>query len=270
MSGWTLHGRATPTLRIDLRGITPNALAALTAAEIERLPLGCGNALVPLAEFFRVEPRADDDLVFAADLARGDRLGWKMDGGRILVEGGAGDYAGACMSGGEIVVRGSVRDLAACEMAGGLLKIEGDAGDFAAATLPGSMAGMRGGTLVVAGRAGARFADRMRRGSAIVHGDVGAYAASRLVAGTVAIGGRIGAHGGYGMRRGSLVLAGGAVEPPPTFVPALGNADVFWQLLARDLARQGGPFQGLAARRAVRHLGDLAADGRGEWIVAAP
>ncbi|MDE2371042.1 MAG: formylmethanofuran dehydrogenase subunit C [Burkholderiales bacterium] len=270
MSGWTLHGRGTPALRIDLRGLTPHALAALTAAEIERLPLGYGNSLVPLAEFFRVEPRADDDLAFAADLARCDRVGWKMDGGRLIVEGGAGDYAGACMSAGEIVIRGSVRDLAACEMSGGLLTIAGDAGDFAASTLPGSMDGMRGGMLVVTGRAGARFGDRMRRGSAVVHGDVGDFVASRMVAGTIAVGGRIGAHGGYGMRRGSLVLAGDDIDPPPTFVPAIGNADVFWQLLARDLARHGGAFAGLAARSARRHLGDLAADGHGEWIVAAP
>jgi len=42
---------------------------------------------------------------------------------------------------------------------------------------------------------------------------------------------------------------------------------VFWQLLARDLARHGGPFASLPARAIDRHLGDLAADGKGEWIV---
>ena len=88
-------------------------------------------------------------------------------------------------------------------------------------------------------------------------------------AGTIAIGGQAGAHVGYGMRRGSIVFAGAAPVIAPTFVPAIADAAVAWQLLARDLARHGGPFSELPARRTARHLGDLAADGRGELIVAA-
>jgi formylmethanofuran dehydrogenase subunit C len=267
MSGWTLRLRQAPTLRVDLRGVTPPALAAMRTAALERLPVGHGNRLLPLAEFFGVAPRHDDSLVLEGDLARCDRIGWQMDGGRLIVDGAAGDYTGACMTGGELTVWGHAGALAACEMAGGTLTIEGDAGDFAAGTLPGSMDGMRGGTLVVRGRAGARLGDRMRRGTVVVFGDAGDFAASRLVAGTIAIGGRCGAHAAYAMRRGSVVFAGPAPTPPPTFVPALADAPVFWQLLARDLARHGGPFGGLPARRIDRHLGDLAVDGKGEWIV---
>jgi formylmethanofuran dehydrogenase subunit C len=108
----------------------------------------------------------------------------------------------------------------------------------------------------------------MRRGTALVFGDVGDFVASRMVAGTIAIGGRCGAHGGYGMRRGSIVFAGSAPAAAPTFVPANAEAPVFWQLLARDLARHGGLFADLPSRAISRHLGDLAADGKGEWIVA--
>jgi formylmethanofuran dehydrogenase subunit C len=108
----------------------------------------------------------------------------------------------------------------------------------------------------------------MRRGTVVVYGDVGDFAASRLVAGTIAIGGRPGAHGGHAMRRGSVVFASGAPEPSPTFVPAIADVSVFWQLLARDLARHRGPFDNLHTRRIERHLGDLGADGKGEWIVA--
>jgi len=125
-----------------------------------------------------------------------------------------------------------------------------------------------GGQVVVRGHAGARLGDRMRRGTVVVFGDVGEFVASRLVAGTIAIGGQCGAHGGHAMRRGSVVFAGSAPEPQPTFVPAISDVPVFWQLLARDLARHGGPFSSLPLRRIDRHLGDLAADGKGEWIVA--
>jgi len=260
MSGWTLRIKQTPALRVDLRGVTP-------AADVRRMQIGYGNALMPLAEFFDITPRSDDKLVLEGDCSRCDRIGWQMDGGTLIVDGHAGDYAGAGLRGGEIIVRGNARDLAACEMAGGALTIDGNAGDFAASTLPGSMDGMRGGTLIVKGNAGDRCADRMRRGSVVVFGHCGDFLASRLVAGTIALGGRAGAHVGYGMRRGSIIFAGPAPDAPPTFVPAIADAPVFWQLLARDLVRHGGVFAGLPSRRIERWLGDRAADGKGEWIV---
>jgi len=272
MSVTTLRLRQPPPLRVDLRGVTPAALAGLALKDVERLPVGHGNSTLALAELFAVTRAdgADDELHLEGELARIDRIGWQMAGGRIVAEASVGDYAGAGMSGGELRVRGSAGLLAACEMAGGLLTVEGDVGDFAASTLPGSMDGMRGGSFVVHGSAGARFGDRMRRGTALVFGNVGDFAASRMVAGTIAIGGRAGAHPAYGMRRGSVIFAGVAPVVPPTFVPAIAGAEVFWQLLARDLQGHGGPFAALAARTIQRHLGDLAAAGKGELIIPAP
>ncbi|HEY9063940.1 MAG TPA: formylmethanofuran dehydrogenase subunit C [Burkholderiaceae bacterium] len=227
--------KQAPVLRVDLRGVTPAALSGLAPAQIERLTVTHGTQTLALAEWFAVH--CDDtsdgaaELLLEGDLSRVDRIGWQLAGGRIVVAGPVGDYAGACMSAGEMQVQGRAGMLAACEMTGGMLTIEGDVGDHAASSLPGSMDGMRGGTLIVRGNAGDRFADRMRRGS--------------------------------------LVFAGPPPALSPTFVPAIAAADVIWQLLARDLARHGGPFAWLPARRIVRHLGDLAADGRGELIVAA-
>ncbi len=271
MSSTRLTARHAPTLRVDLRGITPAVCAGLDRARIERLAVTHGNQTLALAELFDVTQAdgAADELVLQGDLSRFDRIGWQMATGAIVVEGAAGDYVGGGMSGGSLTVRGHAGALAACEMAGGTLTIEGNAGDFCASTLPGSMDGMRGGTLVVKGNAGERFADRMRRGTAMVFGNAGDFLASRLVAGTVAIGGNTGAHVGYGMRRGSVVLAGATAQIAPTFVPALVDAAVIWQLLARDLARHGGPFAALPTRRITRHLGDLAAGGKGELILVA-
>jgi formylmethanofuran dehydrogenase subunit C len=268
VSGWRFSLAHAPTVRVDLRGIVPSALAPLTLAEIERLPLGHGNRMLALAEFFKVASGPAEALIFDADLARFDRVGWQMPSGRIEVHGHVGHHAGGCMAGGELVVHGNAGLLVGCEMSGGTITVGGDVGDFAASNLPGSMDGMRGGTLIVRGHAGARFGDRMRRGTAVVHGDAGDFLASRMVAGTIALGGTAGAHVGYGMRRGSVVCARGAsaAAVSPTFVPALAEAGVFWQLLARDLARHAGPFAGLAGRRIERHLGDLSAAGKGELI----
>lgn len=270
----TLTLKQPPALRVDMRGITPSALAELSAAEIERLSVMHGMQTVALADLFRVSrsdslsPEGRGSLRFVGDLSRFDRVGWQMNGGLLRVEGPVGDYAGGCMSAGEMHVAGNAGALAACEMAGGSLTIAGDVGDFAATTLPGSMDGMRGGTFVVRGNAGARFGDRMRRGTALVFGNAGDFLASRMVAGTIAIGGSAGRHVGYGMRRGSVVFAGAnlAIDISNTFVPAIADAKVFWQLLSRDLARHGGPFADLPARTIRRHLGDVAAGGKGELI----
>jgi formylmethanofuran dehydrogenase subunit C len=71
------------------------------------------------------------------------------------------------------------------------------------------------------------------------------------------------------MRRGSIVFAGAAPTLAPTFAPLHSNAEVFWQLLARDLASFGGPFATLAQRRVQRHAGDLAVLGKGELLIPA-
>jgi formylmethanofuran dehydrogenase subunit C len=254
---------------VDLRGITPVALAGLSLAAIEKLCVTHGTQTLALAEFFSLSQSetADDELRLAGDLSRFDRIGWQLGGGRIVVDGAVGDYVGACMTGGELRVKGDAGLLAACEMAGGTLHIQGSVDDFAASTLPGSMDGMRGGSFIVQGNAGARFGDRMRRGTALVFGNVGDFLASRMVAGTIGVGGSAGAHVAHGMRRGSVVFAGARPTVPPTFVPAVAGADVIWPMLARDLARHGGPFSTLATRRiAERHLGDVAAAGKGELI----
>ena len=272
MSRWHLTLKQAPALRLDLRALTPESLGGLSAAEVERLPLPSGKGTLSLGECFAVSPLDVDDvdLVLEGDLSRSDRIGWQMGQGRLRVAGPCGDYLGAAMRGGEIVADSDAGDLAACEMTGGVLRVAGRVGDFAASTLPGSMDGMRGGLVVIRGDAGDRLADRMRRGTVVVHGKAGDFVASRLVAGTLALGGACGAHPGWGMRRGSLVFASAdsALRPVPssTFVPAGAEAAVFWQLLARDLARHGGVFADLPGRRIERWLGDLACDGRGEFI----
>jgi len=267
----TLVVRTAPPLRIDARAIVPAVLCAMTPEEVLRLPLPLGREQVPLGEWCELRSGSVDDaepsLRLEGDLARFDSLGAGMAAGTLDVHGSVGDNVGLGMAGGTLHVHGSAGALAGCAMSGGWLEIDGDAGDFAAGALPGEMEGMRGGTLVVHGRAGARLADRMRRGTVAVHGDAGEFLASRMVAGTVAVGGKCGAHPGWGMRRGTIVFAGDAPPPPSTFVPVFSDAQVIWQLLARDLARLGGPFEGLPQRAPARWAGDLAVQGKGEWLV---
>lgn len=267
----TLVLRTPPPLRVDARALLPAALCTLPREEVLRLPLVHGRDRVPLGEWFRLTSvTADDDtprLRFEGDLSRFDAIGAGLDVGSIDVIGSVGNSAGLGMSGGELKITGRAGDLAGCAMSGGLLEVGGDVGDFAAGALPGDSDGMKGGTLLVHGRAGARLADRMRRGTVVVHGDAGDFVASRMVAGTLALGGRCGAYAGWAMRRGSVVFAGTAPQPPATFVPMPGDASVFWQLLARELAGFGGCFEDLPGRTLERWAGDLAVQGQGEWLL---
>ena len=270
MSGYRFTLKQQPVLRVDASALQPAALASLSPAEVENIVLPHGRDKLRVGELFTVQARDDDNkLTLEGDLSRFDRVGCGLADGELHVRGSVGAYAGAGLSGGKLVVDGDAGDLAACAMRGGWLEVHGHVGDLAASALPGDMDGMRGGTFVVRGNAGARLADRMRRGTVVVFGDAGNFMASRMVAGTLALAGRCGAHAAYGMRRGSIVFAGSAPTLAPTFVPVDSNADVFWQLLARDLARFGGPFAGLAQRRVVRHAGDLAVMGKGELLLPA-
>ena len=267
---WRLVLRHVPALRVDGRRLSPARLRGLGADEVRRVALPSGRDRIELGEWFDVLPGYDaaDVLRIDGDLSRFDAVGAGLEDGTLHVSGAVGDAAGMGMTGGRLAIAGDARDLAGCAMRGGWLEIGGDAGDLVASALPGDVDGMIGGTLVVRGRAGARLADRMRRGTVVVHGDAGDFAASRMVAGTLAIGGGCGAHPGWGLRRGSVVFAGAAPRVASTFVELRSDAGVFWQLLARDLARFGPPFDDLPRRQATRLAGDLAVQGKGELLVA--
>ncbi|MCB1917008.1 MAG: formylmethanofuran dehydrogenase subunit C [Rhodocyclaceae bacterium] len=268
---WLLRQRSVPALGVDFSAVSPSRVAALSADEVARLTVPMGREAVALGELFEVVVRKGDGpaLRIEGDCSRLHGIGRGMDGGRIVVDGPVGDYLGAEMTAGEIRVDGDAGALAACALAGGRIEIGGDVGDFAASALPGAMDGMRGGVLVVRGSAGKRFGDRMRRGTAVVHGAVGDFLASRMVAGTIALAGAVGEHPGFGMRRGTLVFAGDRPRVPDTFSPTGHDIRVFWALLARSLAAFGAPFGGLAGRLPERVVGDLGADGKGEWLLPA-
>ncbi|MGA0612013.1 formylmethanofuran dehydrogenase subunit C [Caldimonas sp. KR1-144] len=275
MSGWHLRLRQAPTQRLDLRRVSPAALANVDAL---RVPVWHGNEPSLLGDWFDVAavPSETPFLRIEGDLHRCDRLAQGMDGGRLEVEGSVGDWFAAGLSGGEILLCGNAGLLAGCAMRGGLLAVQGDLGDHALGALPGEMDGVRGGTIVVHGSVGARCADRMRRGTLLIAGDAGDFLASRLVAGTIALAGGCGAHPGYAQRRGSLVFASARPELPATFVPVQSDVRVAWQLLAREIERLAhangvaDAFAELSRRTPQRAVGDLGVDGRGEWWLASP
>jgi formylmethanofuran dehydrogenase subunit C len=266
--GWRLTLRERPPLPVEVGALNPEALADISAAELERMPFTLGRRSIPLAEIFRVEGRPGPRLVFAGDCERLDGIGRNLASGEILVEGNAGHETAAGQGGGEIRIAGSVRDHAAMGMRGGVLSITGSAGAFLGAPPPGERLGMRGGLVTIGGNAGARAGDRMRRGMILISGDAGAACGARMVAGTIAVAGRLGALPGLRMRRGTLIAAGAPGGAPDTFADT-GRADLtIIRLLARKLGTAAPWIEPLLRAAPLRRLaGDLAVDGKGEILL---
>ena len=109
-NGWRLTQRERPPLPVEVGGLNPQALAALSPSQIERLPLTIGRDSVPLAEIFKLDGEPGPCLTFAGACERLDGIGRNLASGEILVEGDTGYETGCGQSGGEICVAGSVGD----------------------------------------------------------------------------------------------------------------------------------------------------------------
>lgn len=261
----------THSAPVELQNFTPDALRALSVAEIERLTAFVGNRQVPLAELFRVEgDAADMQLELAGDLSGVHWIGAKMAAGTIRVEGSAGRHVGSEMRGGAIHVSGDAGDWAGGEMHGGLIHIRGAAGNLVGAAYRGSRRGMTGGTLLVHGTVGNEIGHTMRRGLIAV-GGCGDFAGINMIAGTILVFGEAGFRTGAGMRRGTIGLLGD--RPPrilPTFRRGASDKLLIMTLVLRELEQLGYPFSRslLDASYQTWH-GDEVTVGRGELLLRA-
>ena len=263
MTGLRLVLRTAPTQRLDLSPLTPDRLAGLDTAAIERLPLGTTREAVRVGDIFAVHEGDPASLVIEGGSERFDGVGERMRSGTLLLEGDAGIRAGRALAGGHLTIAGNAGLFAASGALGGHLEIRGNAGGFLGGPLAGERTGMRGGIVVVRGGVGERVADRMRRGLIVVAGDAGRHAGSNMIAGTLIVCGNPGEMPGVLMRRGTIML-GRACVLAPTFVP-VGSADlVFRQLLARAVTPFSPGAAALVTAPVRRFNGDMAAVGKGE------
>ena len=255
-------------LSIDLSGLVPQRVAAMSAAEAATLRIRVDGRPAPLGEVFELSGAADDlTIECRGDFSRVHRVAAGMAAGTIRVLGPVGRHAGEGMTGGLLDVAGDAGDWLACELGGGEVRVSGNAGDNLAAALPGSSVGMRGGLVQVAGHAGHLAAARLRRGVVAVGRGCGDAAGFEMRAGTVVVGGPLGPGAGLGMRRGSFV----ALDPQPP-VPATFRRGAAWRppflpLLFRRLAAGGfAPTRAVSPSLWRQWHGDFLAGGRGELL----
>ncbi len=196
-----------PDICLEVEGILPNVIAEKSLEEIENLPIQYGNRRVKLSEFFDayVEKSETPRIIFDGDMSRVKRIGWKLDGGEIVVRGNAGMYLGAFMRDGKIVVEGDVGHFSALNMSGGTIVINGNAGNYLCASYRGEWRGMSGGIVMVKGNVGKELGSYMRGGKIIVEGTADDFAGVCMRGGIVVIN-RAEERLGAGMIGGAIVV----------------------------------------------------------------
>jgi formylmethanofuran dehydrogenase subunit C len=148
-----------PTFSLEAESITPDNFKGKTDKEIRALQVFHGNEKLTIKDFFTVKGSSGDNLEeieieITGDLTKVKRIGEKMSGGKIIINGDIGMHVGNSMTGGKIVVNGNAGDWAGAMMEGGELEINGNAGNYVGAAYRGNWVGMTNGLIKVKGSVG--------------------------------------------------------------------------------------------------------------------
>lgn len=265
MSALSFELKGRPEQRLDLSSLVPSRLDGLNRSEIEALSVSTTRETLTVGDAFKVKGRDAQSLHFVGTDDRCDKIGAKLAGGEIVVEGDAGMLLGAQMKKGKIAVSGSAGVSVGASMSGGEISVRRDVGDQAGSVAFGETFGMKGGFISIGGDAGSLVGERLRRGLIVVGGKAGDYAGGRMVAGTILVRGGVGRYAGYGNRRGSLILSEKPRHLMPTYVDSGVMEFDYLRLLETWLREQGLRIR--LGGRARRLMGDMAVLGKGEMLV---
>jgi len=259
-----------PRVPLEAEVLCPDVTASLSRTAIGDLPVYLGKRQRRVADFFRVDGEASDELEIRGDTAKVKWIGRGMTRGRVLVRGNAGMHLGAYMKGGTIDVSGSASDWVGAEMSGGLIRVRGNVGGQAGAAYRGSASGMRDGTILIGGDAGLEVGMRMKRGTIAIAGRTRDFAGLQMKGGTILLGRGAELRTGAWMFRGTII----SLQPIPllpTFTYACSYVPTFLRLYARHLQSLGF---GLPADDTDgsyrRYTGDASVPGKGEILVWDP
>ncbi|MFW9970740.1 MAG: formylmethanofuran dehydrogenase subunit C [Candidatus Odinarchaeota archaeon] len=158
MSEIKLKLKKVPDFPLEAETISPDKFAGKTLAEIKKLIVYHGNEEKTIGDFFEVSGNGgqtnDIKIIVDGDLSNVKRIGERMTGGEIVINGDVGMHVGNNMSGGKILVNGNADDWAGAMLKGGELEITGDAGHYVGAAYRGFWKGMEDGIIKVKGKIG--------------------------------------------------------------------------------------------------------------------
>jgi formylmethanofuran dehydrogenase subunit C len=216
-----------PEFPLEAESITPDNFAGKTLDQIKKLIVYCGNEEKKIGDYFNVsgksgEPK-DTKIIIEGDVSNVKRIGEKMTGGEIIINGNVGMHVGNQMSGGKILVNGNADDWAGAMLKGGELEITGDAGHYVGAAYRGYWKGMTNGIIKVKGKVGnesmlwARSSKPSNKWPTLYCGNAGPFIGIHNHGGTVIIENECDRCAGADQARGTIVVKGKISRRLPSF-----------------------------------------------------
>lgn len=217
-----------PTFSLEAESISPDNFKGKTEKEIMVLRLFHGNEKLKIKDFFTVKGNGGDniddiEIAISGNLVKIKRIGEKMSGGKIVINGDVGMHVGNSMSGGKIVVKGNADDWAGAMMKGGELEITGNAGNYVGAAYRGNWEGMTNGIIKVKGSVGfeamiwARGSTPQKRFPKFICGSAGQFLGLHNHGGIIICEGDAEARVAADQARGVVVVKGKIKRMMPSF-----------------------------------------------------
>ncbi|MFM7316457.1 MAG: formylmethanofuran dehydrogenase subunit C [Isosphaeraceae bacterium] len=208
---WLIRPRpdAIPSGPVEARKLILDLLECQNQAEIFKIKVLVGNISLNLSELVQIKiiDGPLDEFHFEGDFHQYHGIGWKLQSGKVFIDGDIGSRTGAEMAGGSITIQGNCGSWAGTAMSGGRLFIHGNAGNWLGANWPGESKGMTGGEILVVGDVAENAGTNMRRGTIAIAGDACPGLASSMIAGSIFVAGSVSKYFGVGMKRGSIVIS---------------------------------------------------------------
>jgi formylmethanofuran dehydrogenase subunit C len=212
------------TVPVNGECISPDNFVSMTIDEISRLQIWEGNRRRVLSELFTLDGEEVGDeltttsLRLVGDFGKVRRVGARMTGGEVIIEGNVGMHLGEEMKGGKITVLGEAGSWAGSAMKGGAILVKGNTGDYLAAPYRGVSEGMKGGSITVDGDTGNEAGCYMAGGLIRIRGSAGLYAGIHMKGGVLCIEGDAGERVGAEMTGGRIAVLRKAHSVLPGFV----------------------------------------------------
>ncbi len=214
--------RRSLQLPVDCREISPTKFTEKSMRQIETTKAWEGNRRIELADIFQVAEKKGEgpdetSIRIVGDAAKIRKVGYKMSGGSLIVDGNAGMYLGEEMSGGSILASGNAGSWLGTKMRGGQIEVKGNAADYIGAGYRGTTLGMKNGSIIIHGNAGHEVGCWMANGTIRIKGSAGIFPGIHMADGTIFVGGNCDGRAGAQMKGGKVIIGGQLPSILPSF-----------------------------------------------------
>ncbi|MCW4033459.1 MAG: formylmethanofuran dehydrogenase subunit C [Candidatus Bathyarchaeota archaeon] len=218
----TFKIKKTLKVPVDAPDLNPDIIVGKSLDEVRNIEIWEGNRKIKLCEIFDVNGEQADKIEelhikIIGDVSKVKRIGQKMSGGNIQIDGNAGVYLGNKMKDGSIIVSGDAGSWLGAFMQGGMIEVKGNAGDFVGASYRGKSEGMKGGMILIHGDAGNEIGCWMKGGTIQIMGNSEGYPGTHMKNGTIYVGKNCLCRAGAQMSGGKIIIDGKIPEILPSF-----------------------------------------------------